>query len=208
MFEVTRLIHVSDHPDRDRLLAKLRQVATSAERALVEPTLPGVRNGGDILMHLRFAHEDQWTTLAAELTRVLSAPAVTHIDGVEYHGTPVLARQRAPGAVYRTLLLRVAPDTDDATVERFEGDLRLLPRYVQAITAWQLSRVTSAIGASPWTHVYEQRFVSIEGLMGPYLMHPIHWAYVDRWFDPECPEVIVRDRVCHSFCRAGTEVLD
>jgi hypothetical protein len=32
------------------------------------------------------------------------------------------------------------------------------------------------------------------------LMHPIHWAVVDRWFDPECPEVIVRDRVCHSFC--------
>jgi hypothetical protein len=31
-------------------------------------------------------------------------------------------------------------------------------------------------------------------------MHPIHWAYVDRWFDPECPDFIVRDRVCHSFC--------
>ena len=40
--------------------------------------------------------------------------------------------------------------------------------------------------------------------MGPYLMHPIHWAYVDRWFDPECPEVIVRDRVCHSFCDVAT----
>ena len=29
--------------------------------------------------------------------------------------------------------------------------------------------------------------------MGAYLMHPIHWARVDRWFDPECPEVIVRE---------------
>jgi hypothetical protein len=42
--------------------------------------------------------------------------------------------------------------------------------------------------------------------MGPYLMHPIHWAYVDRWFDPECPDVIVRDRVCHSFCNVDASV--
>jgi stress responsive alpha/beta barrel protein len=105
--------------------------------------------------------------------------------------------------VYRTLLLRVAPHSDEATVARFEDDLRLLPRYVPAITAWQLSRVESAIGQSPWTHVFEQEFRDLDGLMGPYLMHPIHWAYVDRWFDPECPEVIVRDRVCHSFCRIG-----
>ena len=207
MFEVTRLIHVSDDADRDHLLAELRQVATSAERALVEPTLPGVRNGGDILMHLRFAGQDEWARLAGELTRVLSAPTVSHVDGAEYRGVPVTSGQHAPGAVYRTLLLRVAPDTDDARVERFEADLRLLPRYVPAITAWQLSRVTSAIGASPWTHVYEQEFVNIDGLMGPYLMHPIHWAYVDRWFDPECPEAIVRDRVCHSFCSADRSVL-
>ncbi len=78
-----------------------------------------------------------------------------------------------------------------------------MPRYVRTITSWQLSRVERAIGASPWTHVFEQEFTDVEGLMGPYLMHPIHWAYVDRWFDPECPDVIVRDRVCHSFCECG-----
>jgi len=37
--------------------------------------------------------------------------------------------------------------------------------------------------------------------------HPIHWAVVDRWFDPECPDVIVRDRVCHSFCAMPESVL-
>jgi hypothetical protein len=55
--------------------------------------------------------------------------------------------------------------------------------------------------------VFEQLFTDADGLMGPYLMHPIHWAVVDRWFDPECPDVIVRDRVCHSFCRSDTAVL-
>jgi hypothetical protein len=58
-----------------------------------------------------------------------------------------------------------------------------------------------------WTHVFEQEFTDVEGLMGPYLMHPIHWAVVDRWFDPECPEVIIRNPVCHSFCTITVPVL-
>ena len=79
-----------------------------------------------------------------------------------------------------------------------------MPRFVPAIKAWQLSRVDDAIGTSQWTHVFEQEFSDVDGLMGPYLMHPIHWAVVDRWFDPECPDVIIRDRLCHSFCQRPT----
>jgi hypothetical protein len=203
MYSVTRLIHTSSNVARDRLLPSLRAFATDADYAVVAPTLPGVRNGGDILLHLRFRQAGQWRSVADDLDAILSAPEVTHIDGAEYLGVPEAADQSAPGTVYRTLLLRVAPDTDEASIARFEDDLRLLPRYVPTITAWQLSRVESAIGQSPWTHVFEQQFTDVDGLMGPYLMHPIHWAYVDRWFDPECPEVIVHDRVCHSFCAIG-----
>jgi hypothetical protein len=203
MYSVTRLIHTSSDAARDRLVTQLRAFASAVDHAVVAPTLPGVRNGGDILLHLRFANYSQWSSVASDLDGILSEPSVTHVDGAEYSGVPESVGQPALGTVYRTLLLRVAPDSDETTIERFENDLRLLPRYVSAITAWQLSRVESAIGQSPWTHVFEQEFRDLDGLMGPYLMHPIHWAYVDRWFDPECPEVIVRDRVCHSFCRIG-----
>jgi hypothetical protein len=203
MYSVTRLIHTSSDAARDRLLAPLRAFATAADHAVVAPTLPGVRNGGDILVHLRFADGGQWPSIAGDLDDLLSAPPVTHVDGVEYRGDLETAELPPPATVYRTLLLRVSPDSDETAITRFEDDLRLLPRYVSAITTWQLSRVESAIGQSPWTHVFEQEFRDLDGLMGPYLMHPIHWAYVDRWFDPECPEVIVRDRVCHSFCRIG-----
>jgi len=204
MYNVTRLIHTSD---ADSVVPDLQAFAAAADRAVVQPTLPGVRNGGDILMHLRFIDDAQWDAVAGELTTILSRPAVTHVDGAQYRGTPEAAGQHGQDAVYRTLLLRVVPGSDEATVKRFEDDLRLLPRYVPAITAWQLSRVECAVGASPWTHVFEQEFRNLDALMGPYLMHPIHWAHVDRWFDPECPEVIVRDRVCHSFCRAEAAVL-
>ena len=79
------------------------------------------------------------------------------------------------------------PDTDADTVARFEDELSSMARYIPAIRAWQLSRVDDAIGTSQWTHVFEQEFSDVDGLMGPYLMHPIHWAVVDRWFDPNAP---------------------
>jgi hypothetical protein len=208
MVNVVRLIDTADETSRDGLVEELRAAAASsgAERALVAPTLPGVRNGGDILMHLRFRHPSEWDSVSASFAEMLAGPAVQRVNGAIYTGTPVVAAEdhMDHGTVYRTLLLRVQPGTDEATVTRFEDDLRLLPHYVTSICTWQLSRVESAVGTSPWTHVFEQEFKDLDGLMGPYLMHPIHWAYVDRWFDPECPEFIVRDRVCHSFCRYET----
>jgi Stress responsive A/B Barrel Domain len=209
MFSVVRLIDTADEGGRDRLLGELgaAAAASGAKGVLVEPTLPGVRNGGDILMHLRFSDRSEWDSIADEFTRVLRDPAIDRVNGATYTGNLTGTDWAAgPGTVYRTLLLRVAPGTDGATIARFEADLRLMPRYVRAITAWQLSRVEEAAGASAWTHVFEQLFTDVGGLMGPYLMHPIHWAYVDRWFDPECPDVVVRDRVCHSFCRCDTTV--
>lgn len=207
MYSVTRLIDVAE-PDRDRMLALLRGAAsdTGALRWVVEPTLFGSRNGGDILAHLRFAAEDEWDRAAASFVEVLDDPAVRRVNGAAYSGTPVHTGDE-PGTVYRALLLRVQPDTDQATVARFEAELQLMPRYVRTITDWQLSRVEEATGVTAWTHVFEQLFTDEDGLMGPYLMHPIHWAVVDRWFDPECPAVIVRDRVCHSFCQSDAAVL-
>lgn len=201
MYSVIRLIDVAGAPERDRLLKELREasVASGAAHALVQPTLPGVRNGGDILMHLRFGDADGWSSAAPSFDALLDRPEVARVNGATYTGVSSVTRDIS-ATVYRTLLLRVQPDTDEATVARFEDDLRLLPRYVASIGTWQLSRVDSAVGTSPWTHVFEQEFRDLDGLTGPYLMHPIHWAYVDRWFDPECPEAIVRDRVCHSFC--------
>jgi Stress responsive A/B Barrel Domain len=207
MYNVTRLLDVAE-VDRDRVLATVRAgaAATEARHQLVEPTLPGVRNGGDILVHLRFDAKDQWRSVETDFAAVMNDSAITRLNGASYSG--VASRSGfQPGTVYRALLLRVDPGTDADTVARFEAELRLMPRYVKTIRAWQLSRVDEPVGTSEWTHVFEQEFTDVDGLMGPYLMHPIHWAVVDRWFDPECPDVIVRDRVCHSFCRCDTAVL-
>lgn len=207
MYSVTRLLDVAE-AHRDQILDELRAAAAGSGslRWVVQPTLPGTRNGGDILVHLRFADESDWHCAAAQFAAVKGNTAVTRLNGAAYAGTPVRCGAE-PGTVYRALLLRVSPDTSESVVARFERELSSMPRYVPAIRAWQLSRVSEAVGTSGWTHVFEQEFSDVDGLTGPYLMHPIHWAVVDRWFDPETTDVIVRDRVCHSFCAITDPVL-
>lgn len=200
---VTRLLDVVE-PERPRVLSALRKAADAGGplRAVVEPTEAGSRNGGDILVHLRFSDLNAWAR--SDFDDALRDPAITNVNGVTYRGAPLC---RGAGTVYRALLLRVPPEVPAHQVTAFEQELAMMPRYVSTIRAWQLSRVDQAIGTTSWTHVFEQEFTDVDGLMGPYLMHPIHWAVVDRWFDPETTDMIVRDRVCHSFCRTDSPVL-
>lgn len=208
MFKVTRLVHLADGPGTaGPLSGRIRTALTGAARVLVAPTLPGSRNGGDILVHAQFATEQSWADSEPALDAALADTAVSRVDGVDYRSGSAPQAPRCTSSVYRTLLIAVDPATPAAVVADFEADLLLMPRYVDTIAAFQLSRPRRAVGVSRWTHVFEQEFTDEKGLMGPYLMHPIHWARVDRWFDPECPEHIVRERVCHSFCSSPTSLL-
>lgn len=200
---VTRLIDVAES-ERERVVAELRAAAarSGACRSLVAPTLSGSRNGGDVLVQLRFDGEQ--VAFADDFDTVLADRAISRVNGATYRGAAV---RSGTGTVYRALLLRVSPDADPATVAEFEHELAMMTSHIPTIAAWQLSRVDDAVGDTEWTHVFEQEFTDVAGLMGPYLMHPVHWAVVDRWFDPETTDVIIRDRVCHSFCELPTPLL-
>ncbi len=209
MYKVTRLIHLASGLDRTRvdpLIERLRQALDDAERRIVERTLPGSRNGGEVLLHARFGTEEARDRAQSLLEQELSGVQVVHVDGVDYHADLAPAPD-SPGSIYRTLLLAVASNTPPLVVAEFESDLLMMPQVVPTITACALSRPSRTMGSARWTHVFEQEFTDEAGLLGAYLMHPVHWALVDRWFDPECPEVIVRERVCHSYCRCPSPVL-
>ncbi|WP_046316878.1 Dabb family protein [Mycobacterium sp. UM_Kg1] len=206
MFNVTRLLDV-EPGELDRVLAGLRALAehSGALSWVIEPTEPGSRNGGDIVVHLRFSEEPVWRSVESRFAAALDDAAITRVNGATYRGRPTSTGRT--GTVYRTLLLRVEPETPPQTVARFEAELKSMADYVSTICAWQLSTVGEATGTTAWTHVFEQEFTDVAGLVSPYLMHPIHWAVVDRWFDPETTDVIVRERVCHSFCTTDRGVL-
>ena len=123
MYSVTRLLDV-DEPDRARVLGSLRTAAAAsgAQNWVVEPTLPGSRNGGDVLVHLRFDSAPNYFNLD------LDDPAITRVNGADYTGMPI--RTGEPGSVYRALLLSVTPDTDMAAVDHHEGTITLIANAV------------------------------------------------------------------------------
>ncbi|MFD9661631.1 Dabb family protein [Rhodococcus sp. NPDC059968] len=203
MFKVTTLVHLVADADATTgavLAGRLHEVAAPrARRVLVTPTLPGGINGGDVIAHLHFDDESHWRAVEPDITAQLRIPEIGHIDSVCYTGVPTPARGHFEPTVYRTLLVSVDDSVDPAVVERFESETRAMPNHIRTIGTSQLSRVHESAGSARWTHVWEQEYANLDGLLGPYMTHPYHWAHIDRWFDPERGPRIVT-RLCHSFC--------
>jgi Stress responsive A/B Barrel Domain len=105
--------------------------------------------------------------------------------------------------IKRTALFRLLPGIPDDTRERFERDTLEMPAHIPAIVNWRLSRAVpldwDATDGAPWTHVWEQEYAALEGLTVDYMVHPHHWAHVDRWFDVESGTQVVDAALCHAF---------
>lgn len=203
MYKLTRLISLADRARLAPLAEELRALgaAHSASRSLVVPTLEGSHFGGDLLARFAFETVEARDALAVELAPLLSDAAIASVDGADYRGSPgARPEPDLANGVYRVLLLSVDEGTAPDRIAAFEAETRMMPHYIPAIRNWQLSRADAAIGERRWTHVWEQEYRGPEGLLGPYMLHPYHWARIDRWFDSECPDRIVDARLCHSFC--------
>lgn len=164
--------------------------------------LEGCWGGGQFTVDL------QWHANADKPAPEFSAlPGFASADAVCYQ--TVASGQREPAlrqGIWRTLLLTVRDGVPAAEVATFEQELLGMPRYMAAILNWRLARVTTP--GSRWTHVWQQEYAAIDGLMGEYLLHPYHWGWVDRRFDPEFPEVWVVDtRLCHVFCPLENSII-
>lgn len=210
MFEVTKLIRFADGVDeseRETVLSGVASdVAPHARSTLIRPTLPGGIAAGDVIARFRFDVESDWRAAQNDVERRLWTAAVEHVDSVTHTGTLRPAKSDAPPTVFRTLLVAVDPSTDPKVLRQFESETAAMADYIPSIGASQLGRVHEASGSARWTHVWEQEYASLDGLTGPYMTHPYHWAHVDRWFDAERGQRIVT-ALCHSFCRIEEPIL-
>ena len=113
--------------------------------------------------------------------------------------------------VKRTALFRELPNVAQGKRERFERDLLEMPAHVTAILNWRLSRAIRLDWSDPnspeWSHVWEQEYDRLEGLTVDYMIHPHHWAHVDRWFDPESGSQIIDTALCHAFSPLSGTIL-
>tara|TARA_R110002073_G_scaffold176070_1_gene333697 strand:- start:11802 stop:12431 length:630 start_codon:yes stop_codon:yes gene_type:complete len=127
-------------------------------------------------------------------------PGFERTDGVQYQAIEQGLREPdIQGGIWRTLMLQIRDGAAAEEVAKFEQETLGMPRYMRGIRNWRLGRVTSP--GTHWTHVWQQEYTTINDLMGEYLLHPYHWGWVDRRFDPEFPDVWVVDTgLCHAFC--------
>ncbi|QRY62667.1 Dabb family protein [Gordonia sp. PDNC005] len=192
MSEMVRLIHLHRSEDVAAVVRRLRGVVGSDPAAVVQPTHRSSLRAGDVLLRCT---ADSAVRTAID-TVLADDGAVLRVDGADFDGGVQGSRVTDPTAgVYRALLLRVEPGTAPDVVARFERETLDMPTHISSILAWRLSRVEDG---SSWTHVWEQWFTDTGAVVGQYMLHPVHWARIDRWFDPECPDVIVRAPVIHA----------
>jgi len=212
-----RLLIPTFAPDRrDAAMATIAEAnaGLGAASLLFAPTLPGVYNGGDAIWRATFADKAAADAALdspawAPAAKLLADPAVTpHVDAVGYEngtqGGPVEG-----GGLYRVALFRASVNPTPERLAAFAAQTASLPRAIKAIRRWQIATATpgEASGLHGWTHIWEQEYADRSGLEGPYMMHPAHWAHVERWFDPEYPEWLVHPLLVHTFCEIGRPVI-
>src|SRR5690606_25961457 len=102
---------------------------------------------------------------------------------------------------------RMLPDVAADLVDDFVRDTLAMPPHIASIRNWRLSRAIpldwDATAGDPWTYVWEQEYVDLDGLVVDYMAHPHHWAHVDRWFDVESGAQVVHPALCHAFSGLG-----
>lgn len=224
MFKLTRLIHFRPEADVAVRAGALAALQRSGEAhplirlALVEPTLPGHINGGDVLWHMQFDSEADYRTAtsSAEWDRIvgtaLTNPIISHIDYVAYEGGKRGERAGAAKierSAYRLAFLHIARPLPAASVARFESDTLAMPSYIKEMRNWQLSRTRESAGLRPWTYVWEQEFADAADLGLDFTYSPYHWAHMGRWFEPDSPEYLIDTCICHVLCasRPGLPIL-
>lgn len=130
--------------------------------------------------------------------------------GLETIGAGLRRRDLTQG-VKRTALFRQLEGVSHSELARFERDLLEMPTHVTAILNWRLSHALPLDWSNPnaprWSHVWEQEYDRLEGLTVDYMIHPQHWAHVDRFFDPESGSQIIDAALCHAFSPLSQTIL-
>ncbi len=216
MYNLLKVIGVVESR-RDMAGAALAEASRSLPGAisrLAAPTLPGSYNGGDFIWRASFA--DRGAAAAAMTseqgrairTLIEDDRTVTSLDEAAFETTHAGGAGDAVGGVYRVAMFCANRDPTPERLAAFARDTLTMPNHVRTILRWELSETAKASGAMPWTHIWEQEYPDRAGLEGPYMLHPVHWAHVERWFDTEYPDYLVAPQLVHSFCAIDQAILN
>ena len=208
MYKVTRVLTLSEGADAAALIQDLAATARNSRRVLdwaLAPTLPEANAAGDYIWRLHFANEAGARAWAAgdglEAHAIMNDPTrVRHVNSGGYVSGRVGSKQTLTRGIYRLLFISLDEAASATDVAQFEYETYEMGLYIPSIVQWRISRISEGSGTGSWTHMWEQEYENLDGLLNTYMLHPHHWAWINRWYDPECAEHVVQT-VCQSFCR-------
>ena len=150
------------------------------------------------------------------------------VERVEFAQPELIASgTNAPGlvGVKRTLWMRVNPAAPPDLVARFEAETPILADGIPAIRNWRWSRIPQrdfgeeGEGAHGRERYRERGSASLDPSMGAGIRNrrrdcrlttcrgPVHWGFIDRYFDPEMPDCIIDPWLAHLACPETAPVL-
>ena len=216
MYNLLKVIGVAE-TGRDAFGTALREATQrlpGATGVLFAPTLPGVYNGGDFIWRASFADRAAAdAAMAGDAGQAIRAmvedrATVATLDEADFATGHAGGAADAPSGLYRVAMFCADRNPTPERLAAFSRDTRTMPDHVRTIVRWELSQPDRASGAMPWTHIWEQEYPDRGGLEGAYMLHPVHWAHVERWFDTEYPDCLVAPTLVHTFCALDRAILN
>lgn len=216
MYNLLKVIGV-ETARRSDFGTRLRDASDSLPGAvgkLLAPTLPGTYAGGDFIWRVSFPDRAAANAALgseagkAALALIADESLVTSLDQVAFTTGAQGGTAHAPAGLYRAALFCADRNPTSERLSAFAHDTLDMPKHVRTIVRWELSEAGEASGMMDWTHVWEQEYPDLGGLNGAYMLHPVHWAHVERWFDTEYPDYLVSPRLVHTFCATDRAILN
>jgi hypothetical protein len=145
MFKLTKLITAAEGADRSKLEAALNDAAKAGVvRAMLNPTLPGVYNGGDYIWHLQFNDEAAYRAWLGDaaggkaIDAVIADPSLVRLaESAAYEGGRSGSKPEGLNkGAYRTLFLSANTAPNAAAVEKFDAETYMMGVYIHTIKNW------------------------------------------------------------------------
>lgn len=149
---------------------------------------------GDILLEIGFANQDayeaakstdDWQALQdtlADTSRVALCDWAAYGKGAENFTDTTEAR------CHRVLLMQVREGADPAMLEEAYEASSHMREYVRGFLNSKIAATVESGGHANWDYVFECDYADPMIYFGPYMLHPVHIGYIDRYFEPACEQ--------------------
>lgn len=194
--------------DQKALLDELNNLAAQISDVFIVGEvldIGGLMNQGNIMLEIGFesrdAYEaakdtDAWGALKDTL---LDAGVVDHYEFAAYGEDGALhLTDTSESKAHRLLFTHVRDGADPQMLEHAYAMMTTMQDFIEGFNNSKISKVVESEGSQSWDYVFECDYADENVYQGPYLTHPVHVTYIDKFFEPIAKEYCFVPFLCTS----------